>query len=362
MLSAQMPQSAAHSVARALDYLSDTALRHDFSFDSFGYDFALCFDGVAVRLPPSAEALRRRARRDGRALAQRMLAQLEATTTPPSLRQRVYALFAARRFGLEAPALDAAVRAELAARPSAATRLLPFDPASEPPPADAFPLPRAHPFAHIANNAYAAWSAALTTAHALEELSLPGGVRVADALRWLPSLRPYRTATDGGGYVGFHDQAHALAALTHTLTDYGRRGCDGRRARSGGGGGAADGSAAADVEEEAAALELELRALNSTVAAALDDGDVSLAAAAAGALQLCGGGEAEAEAEAEALGGARNATHAAAVDLVVDFLLSTQRADGGWSAVPADAPPLAPSPQERYAPTCSAAFALASRV
>ena len=365
MLSAQMPPTPAHSVARALDYLSDTALRHDFSFDSFGYDFALCFDGVAVRLPPSAEALRRRARRDGRALAQRMLAQLEATTTPSSLRQRVYALFAARRFGLEAPALDAAVRAELAARPSAATRLLPFDPASEPPPADAFPLPRAHPFAHIANNAYAAWSAALTTAHALEELSLPGGVRVADALRWLPSLRPYRTATDGGGYVGFHDQAHALAALTHTLTDYGRRGCDGRRARAAsgadGGGGGGD-AAAADVEEEAAALELELRALNSTVAAALDDGDVSLAAAAAGALQLCGGGEAEAEAEAEALGGARNATHAAAVDLVVDFLLSTQRADGGWSAVPADAPPLAPSPQERYAPTCSAAFALASRV
>ena len=90
------------------------------------------------------------------------------------------------------------------------------------------------------------------------------------------------------------------------------------------------------------------------MAAALDDGDVSLAAAAAGALQLGGGGEAE----AEALGGARNATHAAAVDLVVDFLLSTQRADGGWSAA-ADAPPLAPSPQERYAPTCSAAFALA---
>ena len=29
----------------ARDYLSDTA--SDFSFDSFGYDFALCFDGVA---------------------------------------------------------------------------------------------------------------------------------------------------------------------------------------------------------------------------------------------------------------------------------------------------------------------------
>ena len=90
MLSTQIPHAAAHSVARALDYLSDTALRHDFSFDSFGYDFALCFDGVAVRLPPSAEALRRRARRDGRALAQRMIAQLEACLlyTSPSPRDR----------------------------------------------------------------------------------------------------------------------------------------------------------------------------------------------------------------------------------------------------------------------------------
>ena len=44
------------------------------------------------------------------------------------------------------------------------------------------------------------------------------------------------------------------------------------------------------------------------------------------------------------------------------WMVSAQRADGGWSAVPADAPPLAPSPQERYAPPCSAAFALASRV
>jgi len=87
-------------------------------------------------------------------------------------------------------------------------------------------------------------------------------------LQWLPSLGPYADAASAPSFVGYHDQAYALVALTHALTDYGAQRCG----------------------SNATALAGELRALNATLSATLEDGDSAMAAAAADALLLCGGG------------------------------------------------------------------------
>ena len=129
--------------------------------------------------------------------------------------------------------------------------------------------PREHTQAALANNRFSAWQLALGTAHAAEELALGAGApRLAHVLQWLPSLGPYADAASAPSFVGYHDQAYALVALTHALTDYGAQRCG----------------------SNATALAGELRALNATLSATLEDGDSAMAAAAADALLLCGGG------------------------------------------------------------------------
>jgi len=235
----------ATAISRSLAYLEASASGS--TFDAFGHDYLLCLDGVARRLPADGPhaALAGRARGAARRLGERWLASyLERpsdATDPASLRDRIFGLFALRRAGLKGPALDKAearIRSQLQLRPgeAAASSLLPFDPQTEPPPEDVHPLPRSHALAAMANNRFSAWQLALSTAQAAEELRLPSAPQLHHVMQWLPSLGPYVDAASAESYVGFHDQAYALVALTHALTDYGARGC-GRTAGGGGGGG-----------------------------------------------------------------------------------------------------------------------------
>lgn len=164
-------------------------------------------------------------------------------------------------------------------------------------------------------------------------------------------MAPY--AEDAGAaasFVAYHDQAYALVALTHALTDYGARPC----------------------AANASALAAELRALRAAAAAAADDGDTGMAAAAADALLLCGradtpqAGAAVVETDTvEQNGGAVGGgpsdaadEHVAAARRVLAQLVASQRADGGWG------PPVPAGKvsQDAYHPTCSAALALSSGV
>ena len=142
-------EGATAALRRSVGFLEASASGS--TFDTFGHDYVLCLDGIARRLPsegPSA-ALGVQARAAARRLGERWLGRyLELPTDEDagSLRDRLFGLFALRRVGLSGPRLDraeASLRAQLEPAGAAIAALLPFDPATEPPPEDAHPLPAA---------------------------------------------------------------------------------------------------------------------------------------------------------------------------------------------------------------------------
>ena len=326
------------SLARGIGFLDESATRHDAAFRSFGRDYVLCLDGIARRLPARHADLRGLANTTARRLASRLTASLDAgpggSGGAEELRDALFSLFALSRVGVPGPTLEGTLQLT-------GEGLLPFD-LAEPPPADAYPLPRGHPLAPLVNTRHAAWTLSLATAHACDTLGSPSracaSVRLPDALRWLPSLRPYSRAEESGGYAKYHDQAYALVALAHALSDYGRRPC----AR-----------APTDLGENLGDLGGELSALNETVGVAIDDGDVGMAAAAADALALCG-------AVANATDAVRSSAYDPAIRNAIRHVLASQRADGGWGPAEGTGPGGLGDTQDAYAPTCSAALALAS--
>lgn len=189
-------EGATAALRRSVGFLEASASGS--TFDAFGHDYLLCLDGIARRLPsegPSA-ALGLQARAAARRLGERWLGRyLELPTDEDagSLRDRLFGLFALRRVGLSGPRLDraeAALRAQLEPAGAAIAALLPFDPATEPPPEDAHPLPRGHALAAHANNRFAAWQLALATAHAAETLALAQPApRMAHVLQWTRGLK-----------------------------------------------------------------------------------------------------------------------------------------------------------------------------
>ena len=217
------------AVRRGLEFIYRTA-RDPANFAAYGFDYVFCLHWIAST--SRDPALRRDARRMAVERARRWRSEHPAVpedADAETVAQAVFGGLSADRLGLRDAAFRRGVR-RAAARTSAAD-LLWFDPAAEPPPAD---LPadcacgEANPRGRKTCRGcrrrlkrvsrYEVWLLALIRSYLGERYGVRLGARYADALRWLPVMRPYPPLSDG--YEDFIWAVYAVTHVVYTLNGY----------------------------------------------------------------------------------------------------------------------------------------------
>jgi len=159
-------------------------------------------------------------------------ADLPAKIGPVTIAEYTDATVSADLLGVRDSALREKIRR--ASRSFGARDFLGFDPAVEPPPAD---LPhicrcglqnqrgrrtcRACKRRLRMRSRYQTWMNALYRGYRSDRSGVPAGAKFADAIAWLPEMRPY-CEPDNDGEEDFHYSVYAITHLVYALNDYGR--------------------------------------------------------------------------------------------------------------------------------------------
>jgi hypothetical protein len=304
------------AISRGLKFIYSTA-RDPENFSSYGFDYTFCLQWIAAT---SRDApLRREARGMAVECARRW--RRENPTVPDdadaeTVAQMVFGGLSADRLGLR----DAAFRREVR---GAASRvnvrdLLWFDPVAEHPPRD---LPRDCACGEVNARGrvtcracrrrlkrfsrYEVWLLALIRSYLGERYGVKLGAKYADVIKWLPSMRPYPARA--GGYEDFIWALYAVTHVVYTLNGYSTYKLSPRW------------------------LPEEYEFLKDSLEEVID---------------LC-----DADAVGEVLDSLKSfslSDRHALIRRGVDFLLSTQNADGSWGDVEAE------DVYDRYHPTLTA--------
>jgi hypothetical protein len=218
------------AIRRGLDFLYRTA-RDPPVFDAHGSDLLNCFSLIAST--SADRTLRRAAREMG---AERARRWRRSHPAPPAdadaglLIDLVYGSLAAGRLGVRDRQFEEQLRAAVGrATPG---DFLWFDPKVEPPPSD---VPeqcecglwneRGRKSCRVcrrrlsAMTRYKVWYYTLMLTYTADRHGFDFGARYADALKWLPEMRPYR-GREGGANEEFYDTAYAVTHVVYTLNDY----------------------------------------------------------------------------------------------------------------------------------------------
>src|SRR5256714_7202826 len=222
----------ARSVRRGLEFIYRTALDRN-NFEAYGSDYLWCFYTVGASV--SDASVRRLAQQMGVERARRWRRTHRALPDDADSNTVIDFAFggdAADCLGLRDDELKRQIRR--AASRFSARGFLPFDPTSEPPPAD---VPDECEFDHASNprrtkvcrlnrrplkmrTPQDVWYDALITAYVGDRYGVRLGAGYGDVLRWLTTLRPYR-ASGGVADTGFYDNVYAVTHVVYTLNDYG---------------------------------------------------------------------------------------------------------------------------------------------
>jgi hypothetical protein len=220
------------AIERGLESIYRTAADGD-NFADYGYDLLWCF--YTISATAKNPKLRHVAREMGheRALEWRRV----QGTVPPDLSvdevaDLVFGSDAADRLGVRDPAMKEQLR-RMAARYTAVDFLL-FDSTREPPPSD-IPKDCGKCDRHNARGAtvccycgeplemrdrYDVWTEALITTYTGDIYGVTLGARYPDVIRWIPVMRPYPSGASVKT-AAFNNVASAVTHVVYTLNDYG---------------------------------------------------------------------------------------------------------------------------------------------
>jgi hypothetical protein len=217
------------AIARGLEFIYRTA-RDPENFSAYGFDYTFCLRWIASTSKDSA--LRRAARGMAVECARRWRSEnpsVPADADAETVAQMVFGGLSADRLGLR----DAAFRREVrsAAARVSAEDLLWFDPAAGPPPRD---LPADCACGEVNERGrkrcrgcrkrlkwlsrYEVWLLALIRTYLGERYGVKLRAGYADAIRWLPAMRPYPPLSRG--YEDFIWAVYAVTHVVYTLNDY----------------------------------------------------------------------------------------------------------------------------------------------
>jgi hypothetical protein len=215
---------------RGLEFIYRTACDED-CFAVYGHDLVNCF--YFIYATSSDSVLRRTARRMGLERARlwrRANRALPHKADVKTVSDCIHASYAADRFGLRSFQLKAQLRR--AAAHITAQDYFWFDPCVEPPPDNVTePCWCGHMNERgrktcrrcrrrlIVVNRYRLWYEALIAAYNSEREGIHVGASYRDVFQWLPVLRPYR-GREGGDNPDFYDCLYAVTHIVYTLNDY----------------------------------------------------------------------------------------------------------------------------------------------
>jgi hypothetical protein len=228
--SRQTEAMRARAVHRGLNFIYRTALDEK-NFSEYGSDYLWCFYTLSAALSDrSARAMARRMGLERARRWRRTHRALPFNADAGTISDYAFGSDAADSLGLRDDKLKEELR-RAAARFDARAFLL-FDPKTEPPPGD---VPDKCDFCQTYNGRGArvcvkckrplrmrtrqdVWYDALITSYSGEHYGVPLGAGYADVLRWLPTLRPYRS--DDRKSDEFYDTVYAITHVVYTLNDY----------------------------------------------------------------------------------------------------------------------------------------------
>ena len=218
------------AIERGLDFIYRFGGKAD-RFANYGSFLICCFAlvGATSRNPKLRLLGRERAKQLLRRWS-RLHPSLPANATSDLLLEFVVVRYAQSRIGLRDPARTMQIRA--VARRFSAPDLLGFDPATEPPPNDlpypcdcTFQNPRGRKACKQCKrrlriqSRYRVWMEALANTYVAERCGVLFGARYADALKWLPLMRPYPVRNQDDEEVVW-DAIYAVTHIVYTLNDY----------------------------------------------------------------------------------------------------------------------------------------------
>lgn len=223
--------SSDRAIKRGLDFLYRIASKPK-GFDSYGSLLICCF--ALVGATSRDTSLRQLAR----SLAQKLAKRWRRTNpvVPPDastdlLLEFVMVSYALSRVGVRDAVLNEQIR--VVAKRFSVQELLGFEPVSEPP-ANDLPYPcdcgltnqRGRTFCkqcrkRLQNQSgYRVWMEALANTYVGGRCGLTFGAHYLDALKWLPTMRPY-PASAGEDVEVLREAIYAVTHIVYTLNDYG---------------------------------------------------------------------------------------------------------------------------------------------
>jgi hypothetical protein len=226
------PADREAAIQRGIEFIYRTASDAE-TFTEYGYDLLWCF--YTISATARSPKLRRVAREMGHERAvewRRFHATVPPDSSPAEVADLVFGSDAADRLGVRDPAIKEQLR-RFAARYTAVDFLL-FDSAREPPPAD---IPKDCRKCDRHNersdtvccdcgeplemrDRYDVWTEALITTYTGDIYGVTLGAHYPDVIRWIPVMRPYPS----GASLNTADFFNVVGAVTHvvyTLNDYG---------------------------------------------------------------------------------------------------------------------------------------------
>lgn len=220
------------AIERGTRFIYETACDPN-NFAAYGFDYLFCFSLISSTALDSR--LRRATREMGRERARHWRREhpaLPSHAEPKEIAEFIDATVSADLLGVRDGKLKESIRH--AARRLTVQDFLGFDPAVEPPPAD---LPKRCRCGAanlrgrktcrdckrrlLMQSRYQIWMKALYRGYRCDRSGVPPGARYADALAWLPEMRPY-CGPDGENHEDFFYSVYAITHLVYTLNDYGR--------------------------------------------------------------------------------------------------------------------------------------------
>jgi len=217
------------AISSGLEFIYSTACDPE-NFGVYGFDYIFCLHWIAAT--SGDPALRCAARRMAVECACRWRREnpsVPADADADTVAQMVFGGLSADRLGVR----DAAFRREVkrAAARVSTQDLLWFDPAAEPPPSDLLedcPCGVANPRGRKTCCAcrrrlkrlsrYEVWLLALIRGYMGERYRVILGVRYAEVIKWLPTMRPYPPLESG--YEDFIWAIYAVTHVVYTLNGY----------------------------------------------------------------------------------------------------------------------------------------------
>ncbi|HSB08635.1 MAG TPA: hypothetical protein VLM38_03940 [Blastocatellia bacterium] len=220
------------SIRRGIQFIYRTACDAK-NFKAFGFDYLSCFSLIASTSRDGW--LRRMAREMGRERARQWRTEhpaLASDAAAKTIEEFIDATVSADDLGVRDGRLKETIQRE--AKRFSAQDYLGFDPATEPPPGD-IPKqcrcdernPRGRKTCRnckrrlLVQSRYQSWMNALYRGYRSDRSGVRFGTRYADALAWLPEMRPYCRPGEGNS-EDFYYSVYAVTHLVYTLNDYGR--------------------------------------------------------------------------------------------------------------------------------------------